>query len=419
MSEGLLSRRARSDLVEALAESRAVALLGARQVGKSTLAQDLANTDFPAQYISLDDDIVADTAQEDPRGFIAKIKGPAVIDEVQRAPRLLLAIKQRLDLNQERGQFLLTGSANLLTLPTIADALPGRVDYVKLWPFSQGELHSVRECFIDELLQARFPNVSGAPVGVPPITKMLTTGGYPEAQGRATRGRVRFFSSYIASIIDRDLPDVANVHSAQSLEQLLYVIAARSASLQSFQAMSNELDVSANTVDAYVQILEDLFLVRRLKPWRANLGSRQVKTAKLYVVDSGLLAFLIGANEQRIADHGPTAGMLLESFVAMELVRHSDWLDEPVSLYHYRDKRQREVDIVIERYSGEIAGVEVKSSASVTARDFAGLRYLRDELGNRFQAGVVLYLGSETLPFGDRLAAVPLQGLWAGDKPLA
>jgi hypothetical protein len=414
VSTGLVSRHARPQLLEALDESRAVALLGARQVGKSTLARDLAANEFPARYISLDDEVAADTAREDPRGFIAEVEGPTVIDEVQRAPGLLLAIKERLDRNQARGQFLLTGSANILTLPTIADALPGRVEYVNLWPFSQGEIHGIRERFIDVLLSGTFPTVSDAPVGRRAVAKLLTTGGYPELQGRSPRGRGRFFASYLASILDRDVPDIANIRSIESVGQLLHVVAARSAALASFHGMSMELGVDANTVHSHVKILEDLFLIRRLKPWYTNLGSRQVKTAKLHVVDSGLLAFLIGANEQRIAGDGAVSGMAFESFVAMELLRQSDWADEPVSLYHYRDKEQREVDVIVERYGGEVAGVEVKASATVGAKDFAGLRYLRDKLGTRFKGGAVLYTGSDTLPFGDRLAAVPLSGLWNG-----
>jgi hypothetical protein len=414
MSTGLVSRHARPHLLEALAESRAVALLGARQVGKSTLARDLAANEFPARYISLDDEVAADAARRDPRGFIAEVEGSTVIDEVQRAPGLLLAIKERLDRNQARGQFLLTGSANILTLPTIADALPGRVEYVSLWPFSQGEIHGVREQFIDALLRGRFPKVSDAPVGRRAVAKLLATGGYPELQGRSPRGRSRFFASYLASILDRDVPDIANIRSIEAVGQLLHVVAARSAALASFHGMSKELGVDANTVRGHAKILEDLFLIRRLKPWYTNLGSRQVKTAKLHVVDSGLLAFLIGANEQRIAGDGAVSGMTFESFAAMELLRQSDWAEEPVSLYHYRDKEQREVDVIIERYGGEIAGVEVKASATVGERDFAGLRYLRDKLGDRFKGGAVLYAGSDTLPFGDRLAAVPLSGLWNG-----
>ena len=185
-------------MLEALAESRAVALLGARQVGKSTLARDLAVNEFPARYISLDDEVAADRARSDPRGFIAEVDGPTVIDEVQRAPGLLLAIKERLDLNQARGQFLLTGSANILTLPTIADALPGRVEYVNLWPFSQGEIHGVRERFIDTLLDGTFPKVSDAPVGRRAVAKLLATGGYPEASRDAARAIVAASSPAIS-----------------------------------------------------------------------------------------------------------------------------------------------------------------------------------------------------------------------------
>jgi predicted AAA+ superfamily ATPase len=218
---------------------------------------------------------------------------------VQRAPSLLLAIKERLDRNQARGQFLLTGSANILTLPTIADALPGRVEYVNLWPFSQGEIQGLRERFIDALLDGTFPKVSDAPVGRRAVAKLLATGGYPELQGRSPRSRGGFFASYLATILDRDVPDIANIRSIESVGRLLHVVAARSAALVSFHGMGKELGVDANTVRGHVKILEDLFLIRRLKPWYTNLGARQVKTAKLHVVDSGLLAFLVGVNEQR------------------------------------------------------------------------------------------------------------------------
>jgi uncharacterized protein len=411
---GLIARQVRPLVLEALAESRAAALLGARQVGKSTLARGLSENEYPARYISLDDEAVVSTARADPRGFIASISGPAVIDEIQRAPGLLLAIKERLDRDRARGQFLLTGSANLLTLPTVADALPGRVEYVNLWPLSQGELRGVSERFVDTLFRGVFPAVAGAPVGHLAAAAMLTKGGYPEMVGRSPRGRSRFFSSYIASIIGRDIGDVANLRNVENVERLLYLIAARSGGLANFHGMGNDLGVDANTVSSHTKILEDLFLVSRLKPWRSNLGSRHVKTPKLYVVDCGLLAFLIGANERRITEDGGVAGMMIESFVAMELLRQCDWVEEPVSLFHYRDKEQREVDVVMERHSGEVVGVEVKATATPSRQDFAGLRYLRDKLGTRFRAGVVLYTGSDTLPLGDRLAAVPLSGLWSG-----
>lgn len=414
MAADLVARHVRGQVLEALAESRAVALLGARQVGKSTLVRELAASEYPARLFDLDDDEVVATARQDPKGFVAEISGAAIIDEIQRAPGLLLAIKQRLDANQARGQFLLTGSANVLTLPTVADALPGRVEYINLWPFSQGELHGRRETFIERLFAGNGPpRLSGAPVGRGAVAGLIVTGGYPEPQDRGARGRARFFASYVASLINRDLGDVASVRDVERLERLLHLIAARSGALASFQGMASDLGMDAGTARAYTGILESLFLVRRLAPWMTNLGSRQVKTPKLHVVDSGLLAFLLGASERRFVEDGGIAGSLLESFVAMELLRQSDWYEEPLSLFHYRDKEQREVDVVLKRYSGEVVGVEVKAAATVTGRDLAGLRHLRDRLGDRFKAGVVLYTGAETLPFGDRLSVVPLSGLWA------
>jgi uncharacterized protein len=409
---GLLTRQLRPLVLEALTESRAVALLGARQVGKSTLAQDLVRSEYPARYISLDDEAALNTALMDPRGFIAGISGPAVIDEIQRAPRLLLAIKERLDRDQTRGQFLLTGSANLLTLPTVADALPGRVEYITLWPLSQGELRGVAEGFIDTLFQGRFPEITKAPVGRLAVASLLSTGGYPELVGRGARGRSRFFSSYVASIIGREIGAIASLRNVENVERLLHLLAARSGELANFGGMAGALGVDAHTVRSHTKILEDLFLVRRLRPWMSNLGSRHVKTPKLYVVDCGLLAFLIRASERRIVEDGAIFGMMLESFVAMELLRQCDWARELVSLFHYRDKEQREVDVVMESDGGQVVGVEVKATATPSRQDFAGLRYLRDKLGTRFKAGAVLYTGSDTLPYGDRLAAVPLTGLW-------
>ncbi len=408
-----LQRNIKPLIVEALSDTRAVCLLGARQVGKSTLAKEIASGEHPASYFTLDDEGTRRAALDDPTGFIAAISGATVIDEIQRAPDLMLAIKVRLDTVNDRGQFLLTGSANVLALPTIADALPGRVEYIRLWPFSQGELESVREQFIDRLFSDEPPRVEGADVGRQGYAERIATGGFPEAYGRGAGGRSRFFASYIASILGRDLGDVARVRDMTDIGRLLSVAAARSATLMSARGMGSQIGLDHKTVAAHTKILEDLFLLRRLRPWHTNLGSRQVKTPKLYVTDTGLLTHLVNANAERLIRDATFAGTVFETFVAMELERQREWSECEPSLFHYRDAQQREVDIVLELRSGEIAGVEVKSAATVRARDFAGLRYLRDRLGARFKAGVVLYPGERTLPFGDRLTAVPLCGLWA------
>src|ERR1700683_1357011 len=413
MSGRFVERNVRPTVVEALREARAVCLLGARQSGKSTLARAIAEDEHPAAYLALDNDATRRSALEDPTGFIAGVSGPAVIDEVQRAPDLMLAIKERLDTNNERGQFLLAGSANILTLPSIADALPGRVDYVRMWPFSQGELNARRESFIDGLLAGETPHVEDAEVGRGAYAPKVVAGGFPDAQDRGARGRSRFFTSYVSTLLGRDLPDIANVRDTAGVERLLRILAARSASLVSSRGIAGELGVDHKTVAARMRMLEELFLVLRLQPWHVNLSSRQVKTPKIHMVDTGLLTHLMNIDTAGIVANPTLAGPIFETFAAMELTRQCDWAESSASLFHYRDKQQREVDIVLELGSGEVAGVEVKTAATVVAKDFAGLRYLRDKLGHRFKTGVVLYTGKRTLSFGERLAAVPLCGLWA------
>lgn len=413
MSPLFIPRNIRPIVDEALATSRVVCLLGARQVGKSTLAERVLTDEHRSAVLTLDDEATRDAALADPTGFIAALRPSAVIDEIQRAPDLLLAIKARVDKSNVPGQSLLTGSANLRTLPTVADALPGRVDYVTLRPFSQGELSHRSENLIDNLFEGRFPPIADAPVGRHSYAEAIATGGYPGAQGRTARMRRRFFASYIASILGGDVEDVARVRDVDGIERLLRVLAARSGSLASFQGMGSELGLSGPTVRAHTRILENLFLVHQLKPWQANLGGRQIKTPKAYITDTGLLAHLVSADERRIIEDNGVVGMMFETFAAMELLRQSEWADQPVSLYHYRDKEQREVDVVLERNSGDVVGIEVKSAATARVYDFRGLALLRERLGSRFKAGVVLYTGERTLPFGDRLAAVPLSGLWA------
>lgn len=413
MPATLVARHVKPFVVEALAEARAVCLLGARQVGKSTLVREIARHEHPARYVTLDDETESRSAATDPTGYVARLHGPTVIDEIQRAPALLLALKRRLDESDAPGQFLITGSANVLTLPTIADALPGRVDYLRLSPFSQGELSGRREAFVEQLLSGTTPEVEGSEVGAGAYAQRIAIGGFPEAQRRSRRGRRTFFESYVASILGRDLDDVARVRDGESVGRLLAAIASRSAGLFSARGLSRELGADHKTIASHTRILEDLFLVRRLPAWHVNLGNRQIKTPKIHVADSGLLSHLLGASAERIVADGQIAGLLFETFSANELLRQSDWAEGAPAFFHWRDRGGREVDIVIEAPGGEVAGVAVKSSATVTSRDFAGLAHLRDALGERFQAGVVLYTGERTLSFGERLAAVPLCGLWA------
>lgn len=414
----LLDRAIADIVVDAMSSARAVALLGARQAGKSTLARLLVERHLEgAEFITLDDDRILDRATDDPIGFVAGLGRQVVIDEIQRAPRLLLAIKMRLDKDNARGQFLLTGSANLRRIPTVSDALPGRVDYLTLWPFTQGELLGGKDRFLPLLFRGEPPEVVDAPTSRGEYSELLLRGGFPEAQSRSHDDRRRFFQSYAASIVGRDVKETSRVHDPASVEATLRLVAARSGSLARFDSLGRDVGVSGATAKSYVDVLERLFLVRIRRPWHVNMGKRQVKAPKLYIADTGLLSGLAGIDAQRVNEDGGVAGSVFETFVTTELERQASWFPEALSLWHYRE-RGNEVDVVVERPSGDVVGIEVKAGATVRSSDFGGLARLRDCLGGRFKSGVVLYPGDLTLSFGDRLWAVPLSGLWADREPL-
>ena len=408
---GLIERGLAEIVVDAMASARIVAMLGPRQAGKSTLARMLAGGRLPAEYLTLDDEPIRSAARADPQGFVAVLGPRTVIDEVQRGPELLLAIKSRVDGDRSPGQFLLTGSANLRRIPTVSDALPGRVDYLTLWPLTQGEIAGRREDVLSRLFEGEVPGITDAPVGRHEYARLLLAGGFPDARTRSGAARVRFFDSYVSSIVDRDVADVARVHEHASVGTLLRLVAARSGSLARYEALGRDAGLDGKTVKSHLDVLERLFLIRIRRPWHVNLGQRQVKAPKLYISDPGLLAGLIGADERRLGDDGGFAGSLMETFVATELERQASWASQPLSFWHYRDDG-REVDTIIERPSGDIVGIEVKASATVRAQDFRGLAHVRDRVGQRLRAGIVVYAGQRTLPFGDRLWALPLPGLW-------
>lgn len=406
-----IDRGLADSVVEAMEDSRVVALLGPRQGGKSTLVRMLADTRLPAEYLTLDDEPTRSAALGDPRGFIAGVGRRTVIDEIQRAPELLLAIKSRVDRDNTPGQFLVTGSANLRRIPTVADALPGRVDYLTLWPFTQGEIEGRKEDFLTRLFDGDIPRMTDAPVGRQEYAERILASGFPEARKRSEVSRARFFDSYISSIVERDVVDTSRVHDPASVGTLLRIVAARSGSLARYDALARDAGINGKTAKAHLDVLERLFLIRIRQPWHVNLGQRQVKAPKLYVADAGLLAALIGANSRRLREDDGFAGAIFETFVATELERQASWSPEALRLWHYREAG-REVDMIVERPSGEIVGIEVKASATVRARDFHGLTHLRDRLGQRMSSGVVLYAGERTLPFGEGLWALPLQAMW-------
>ena len=408
----LIERHARPLVVDALGYSRVVLVLGARQVGKSTLAKQVVTSEHPATIVTLDDQATRDTARADPRGFIAGLRGPVLIDEVQRVPDLLYAIKQTVDEDPTPGRFLLTGSANVLTAPRISESLAGRVRRIELWPLAQSEIHASTGNFVERLLAGDPPQIGGAPIGREAFAEVVARGCYPAVHRLNERQRRLWHRDYALSILERDLRDIASAQKLAEMPTLLRLLATNSAKLLDYRRLASDLQLSDKTVRAYVELLRTVYLVHTVPAWRPGLRSRELQAPKLYLTDTGLLAQQLGANEQRIATDDQVTGYALETFCAMEIVKHQGWATHGSTLRHYRI-RDDEIDLILEADSGELAAVEVKARASIRPRDWRVIAQLRELRGDRFKAGVVLYTGRQTIPLGDRIWAVPISGLWS------
>ncbi|QXJ26823.1 ATP-binding protein [Actinomadura graeca] len=416
VDSGLYSRHAERMACEALADTRVVVVNGARQVGKSTLAKLVAGRSPGARELYLDEPTTRGAAQADPSAFV-RHDGLLLIDEIQRVPELLLPIKREVDRDTRPGRFLLTGSARLLGLRDLPDALPGRSETIELWPLSQGEIDSAPDGFVDALFQ-RDGVVTVEPSGLTKrdyVARALR-GGYPEAVRRDPgRRRARFFDSYVTDLVTRDVRQISDIERPAELRRLLSVVAARMGTLSVAQSIANDMGLPRNTLSRYLDLLELVFVIRRIPAWSSNLTSRAISTPKLIVTDSGLGGRLIGLSEERAMDPTAQVGPLLENFAIGEVARQLTWAEEPVQLFHYRDRDKVEVDIVLEHASGSVIGVEVKAAETVRRDDFRGLRHLAARLGERFRAGIVLYAGERGLSFGDRLSALPMSALWTLD----
>lgn len=408
----LINRHARALVVEALSYSRVVLVLGARQVGKSTLAKQVVTGEHPATAVTLDDQTTREAARRDPHGFIAGLHGPVLIDEVQLVPDLIYAIKQAVDEDPTPGRFLLTGSANVLTAPRISESLAGRVRLIELWPLAQSEIHASTHNFIDRLFAGEPPQVSGAPIGREAFAEIVARGGYPAVRMLGERRRGDWYRDYVQGIVQRDLRDIASAQKLVEMPALLRLLATSSAKLLDYRKLARDLRISDKTVSAYVELLRTVFQVHVVPAWRPGLRSRELQTPKLYFTDTGLLAQQLGADEHRIATDDQVTGCALETFCGMEILKHQSWAAQHSTLRHYR-VHDDEIDIVVEAQSGELAAIEVKASASIRESDWRVLRKLRDSRSHLFRAGVVLYTGRQTVPLGERIWAVPISGLWA------
>ena len=404
-------RNAASAVADALSDTRVVLVNGARQAGKSTLARAVAGHEA-AEWRDLDLPQDRQSALQDPVGFVS-FDGLMVIDEIQRAPELLLAIKNKVDTDPRPGQFLLTGSSRLLALRGLPDTLPGRMETVELWPFSQGEIDRAADGFVDAAFRLGPDLRHESTVARVEYSDRLVRGGLPEAVARTDpRRRGRFLDAYVQNLIDRDVMQLTEIERAPQLGTLIRILAARSGLLVAPGSLESELQISRPTVARYMSLLEEVFLIKRISGWSRNLGTRATAAPKLIFVDSGIAARLLALDSHALRRPGAPFGPLLEGFALSELARQLTWSRELADLYHYRDHNKVEVDCVLENRQGKVIGIEVKAASTVRADDFNGLRRLAAKLGDDFLVGLVLYTGSATLPFGARLRAVPLSALW-------
>jgi uncharacterized protein len=404
-------RYVRARLLEALADSPVVLIHGPRQCGKTTLARQVGDEQGFAYY-TFDDDVQRAAAQADPVGFVADLPERAVLDEIQRVPELFTSVKAAVDTQRRTGRFILTGSANVLLVPRLADSLAGRMEILRLHPLAQAELAGKMSGFLPLLFGGGFrAGCSGQREGRK-LAQRVARGGYPVALARATeRRRELWYRDYADTLIQRDIRDLAHIRSLEALPRLLALAAGQTACLTNISELAAPFQVSRPTIREYVTLLSGIFLLDELPPWHNNRMKRLVKTPKLHMGDTGLACALLGLDAESLWADRTLFGRMLETFVYQELRKQAGWYDDAVIFSHFRDKNQLEVDVVLES-RGRLAGVEVKAGATVTADDFKGLHKLRDALPKAFAAGVVLYDGEAVASFGNGLYAVPISCLW-------
>lgn len=413
----MIERNITGKILDAITDTPVVLITGARQTGKSTLVQRLAGLNHTnRQYITFDILTILAAAQSDPQGFIEGLEGSVILDEIQRVPELLLPIKTSVDKNRVPGKFLLTGSANILLLPKVSESLAGRMEVLTLYPFSQTELAMSSKNFIDELLKGKnflFEKISSTSTEKNIIERILM-GGYPEIQARTTASRrYAWFESYITTLVERDIRDFSNIEGVLEIPRLLSLLAAYSGHITQYSTLASGMGLPQTTLKRYVSLLHAANLVCFIPAWSTNFGKRVIRSPKILLNDTAFMSHLLGLNEERLNNDPVILGRLFECFVLLELLKQCGFSNSHASCYHFRTTTGQEVDAILEYPTGEIIGIEIKSRATITANDFKGLKVLLEGSEKIFRMGIVMYLGNDVVPFGEKLFAVPVHKMWS------
>ncbi len=410
-----IPRAIERNLRECLKDTSVAIITGPRQSGKTTLARHLLEIHTPedsGSYLTLDDENILTVAHNDPIGLLRNQTRPVIIDEIQRAPELIRTIKLLVDEDRQPGAFILTGSADLMTLPALADSLAGRAEFITLYPFSQSELkqrpagRQEEHDIINQLLSPDFTPPPGSLIELDQVISVIVCGGYPEAIQRSPNRRTRWFRSYTDAIIRRDIREVFQLQKLDEMAQLLKSLSSISSEALNYASLGKAIKMDSKSVQKYVSALENLYLVKRIPGWHRNELKRAIKQAKVHFVDTGLLCSLRGINAAAIKADRNLMGSLMETWVCSELLKSIAISDQDCQLFHYRDKSQREVDFILSGHNGQATGIEVKAGMTIKKEMFATQEMLIAT--GSIQRGVIVYNGDKVLPFSDKLVALPV-----------
>jgi predicted AAA+ superfamily ATPase len=411
--ETRIKRHIASVAIDYLHHFPIVFIEGGRQVGKSTLAKALTDSDQDAVHVNFDDPVVLDAATENPSLFVEQSKTTLVIDEVQRYPEIFLGIKASLENDRRPGRFLLTGSVGLLQVPNNPESLAGRAVTLRLRGLSQGELMGVKEDFVSFLSQLDSPYPIRSALNRADYARLITTGGFPELRSKPDRIRRAWYRDYVERILEKDVGIFPRGTQPSRLKSVLSLLVANHSGELVYSRLANDLDVSMPSVKDSIIALERVFLVDKIPGWSPNLTKREIGRPKAFVSDSGLAAHLMGESEESLCDITSTGfGPLLEGFVTAELMKQQGWSREHFDIFHYRDFKGLEVDVVLVLEGGGVIGIEVKATSDPREAHTQGLKALKKRVGSAWRAGVILHTGHKGVAFGDGIFALPVSALW-------
>ncbi|CCB89461.1 ATP-binding protein [Simkania negevensis] len=407
----MLRRNIEEELKAFLKIMPVVLITGARQTGKTTLAKSIAQKKGYTFY-TFDDALTLANAKRDPSGWLESLPKPVIIDEVQRVPEIFLSIKKDVDENKKPGRYLITGSANPFLIPRLGDSLAGRIGILNMFPFSYGEIIEKKERFISTIFETKFSPKNLSKLSHETLYEILLWGGFPPVQDLVTIEDLnRWMKSYLQTIMERDVRDLANIEGLREFPNLFRLLASRTGTLLNVSQLSRSLGMVHVTLKRYLRLLEALYFVYLLPSWHSNQGKRLTKSPKMYLCDTAILTTVLGMDSDNLEGDPTFTGQVLESFVFSELLKQKSWSNVPFELYHFRD-RDIEVDFVLERFDGTLVGIEVKSANTIHNGDLKGLKHLKTIAKKSFSNGIILHLGTQIQQLDENIWAFPIQSLW-------